>query len=304
MNTIGIDIGGTKVKAGIINHEGQILSLIEEQTNKQELMNQLLSLIERLLHNDDFKIEGIGIATAGRVDVENGSVLYATSNLPGWTGIKVKEMVEERFSIPTVVDNDANCAAYAEMEIGSAIQVENFICITIGTGVGAGIILNGNLHRGKNGGAGEIGHMVLIPNGRQCNCGKRGCWEQYVSGTALTLDIKEESTFLNQTILPENIFKHAYDSNPIAVKIVERFIDNLAVGIASLQDILDLDCFVLGGGVIDSSPYWWDQLVNKLKTITNQSLIIRKAKLKNNAGMLGAALMACTYATMKLKVKG
>jgi glucokinase len=290
--TIGIDLGGTKVKAGIINQDGQILTLIEEQTNKQELMNQLLSLIKRLLHNNEFNIEGIGIATAGRVNVENGSILYATSNLPGWTGIKVKERVEELFSIPTVVDNDANCAAYAEMELGLVKQVNNFICITLGTGVGAGIILNGELHRGKNGGAGDIGHMILIPNGRPCNCGKKGCWEQYVSGTALKLDINEDSPFLNRTILPENIFKLACESNPIAVKIVERFIDNLAVGIISLQNILDLDCFVLGGGVIDSSPYWWNQLVNKLKMITNQPLMVRKTELRNNAGMLGAALMA------------
>jgi glucokinase len=178
------------------------------------------------------------------------------------------------------------------MELGSVNQVNNFICITLGTGVGAGIILNGELHRGKNGGAGDIGHMILIPNGRPCNCGKKGCWEQYVSGTALTLDINEENAFLNHTILPENIFKLACESNPIAVKIVERFIDNLAVGITSLQNILDLDCFVLGGGVMDSSPYWWNQLVNKLKMITNQPLMVRKTELRNDAGMLGAALMA------------
>jgi glucokinase len=299
LNTIGVDIGGTKVKAGIIDQDGRLLSHVEEKTNKQDLKTQLLSLIECLLKQRTCEIEGIGIATAGRVNVEKGLIHYATSNLPGWTGTRVRELVEERFQLPAVVDNDANCAAYAEMEIGSATQAQHFICITLGTGIGAGIILNGELHRGENGGAGEIGHMIFVPNGRPCNCGKKGCWEQYVSGTALSLDIKEQGALLKQNIRPDELFKLANENHPIAVQIVDRFITNLAIGVVSLQNVLDVNCFVVGGGVINSSQYWWNELLTKLKAVTDQPPIVRKAMLKNDAGMLGAALMARKYATIQ-----
>lgn len=298
MNTIGIDIGGTKVKAGIVNQTGHILTMMEEHTNKQNLMNQLFSLIERLLLHEDLLIQAIGIGTAGKVDPREGSIMYATSNLPGWTGTKVKELVEERFQLPVIVDNDANCAAYAEKEAGAAGNLENFICITLGTGVGAGIILNGEVYRGSKGGAGEVGHMIFYPEGRPCNCGKKGCWEQYVSGSALKLDIKE-AAFVNQSLLPGEVFQLSMENQPIAIQIVDRFITNLAVGIVSLQNILDLDCFVIGGGVINSSPYWWNHFLTKLKSITQDPPIVRQAMLKNDAGMLGAAFLAKRYTAIQ-----
>lgn len=299
MNTIGVDIGGTKVKAGIIDQAGQLLTHIEEKTNKQDLKTQLLSVIECLLKQGPYEVHGIGIATAGRVNVEKGLIHYATSNLPGWTGTRVRELVEERFGLPAVVDNDANLAAYAEMEIGSATLDRDFILITLGTGIGAGIIINGRLHRGENGGAGEIGHMVFMPGGRLCNCGKRGCWEQYVSGTALSLDIKEQGGLLMVNVRPDELFKLANENHPIAVQIVDRYLTNLAIGMVSLQNILGIDCFVIGGGVINSSQYWWKQLLTNLNEVTDRPPLVRKAMLRNDAGMLGAALMARKNATNK-----
>lgn len=299
MNTIGVDIGGTKVKAGIVDQDGHLLTHIEEKTNKQDLKTQLLSMIECLLKQGHCEIQAIGIATAGRVNVEEGLIHFATSNLPGWTGTRVRELVEERFGLPAVVDNDANCAAYAEMEIGSATQDRHSICITLGTGIGAGIIIDGKLHRGENGGAGEIGHMVFEPGGRLCNCGKRGCWEQYVSGTALSLDIKEQGGLLKGNIRPDELFKLANENHPIAVPIIDRYITNLAIGMVSLQNTLGIDCFVIGGGVINSSQYWWKQLLTNLNEVTDQPPVVRKAMLKNDAGMLGAALMARENATNK-----
>ncbi|KKK39884.1 hypothetical protein WQ57_00965 [Mesobacillus campisalis] len=298
MNTVGVDIGGTKVKAGIVDPQGQILNLIEEPTNKRDLAGQLFSLIERQVSIKEWNIEGIGIGTAGRVDAA-GAIHYATANLPGWMGTKVKQLVKERFHLPTVVDNDANCAAYAEMELGSAKQERNFICITIGTGVGAGIMINGELFHGVNGGAGEIGHMIYIPGGRPCGCGKKGCWEQYVSGTALALDINEHNELAHKNIRPEDLFELAAGKDPCAMEVVARFIKNLAVGIVSLQNILDLHFFVIGGGVIHSSHHWWELLVKELQSITDQPPVARKALLKNDAGMLGAALLARNIPVLK-----
>lgn len=295
MNTLGIDIGGTKIKAGIVDQAGQVLTVIQEQTNIKDLMGQLFSTIERLSLNENISFDAIGIGSAGQVNVKDGSILSATANLPGWAGTKVKQQIEERFHLPAIIDNDANCAAYAEMEIGAAINLENFICITLGTGVGAGIILNKQLYHGSNGGAGEVGHMIYLPEGRPCNCGKRGCWEQYVSGSALRLDIKE-AAFADQNLNPEELFKLAKENHPIAGQILERFITNLAVGIVSIQNILDLDSFIVGGGVINSSPYWWALFLAKLNTITSQPPNVRIAMLKNDAGMLGAAFLARKYA--------
>lgn len=298
MNTLGIDIGGTKVKAGIVDQAGQILTMIQEKTNLQDLMGQLFSIIERLSLNENISFGAIGIGTAGQVNVTDGSILSATANLPGWAGTKVKHQIEERFHLPTVIDNDANCAAYAEMEAGAAVNMGNFMCITLGTGVGAGIIINKELYHGSKGGAGEVGHMIFLPDGRPCNCGKRGCWEQYVSGSALRLDIKE-AAFADQGLHPEEVFKLAKENQPIAVQIVDRFITNLAVGIVSLQNILDLDSFIVGGGVINSSPYWWNLFLSKLNTVAGQPPSVRIAMLKNDAGMLGAAFLARKYAKIQ-----
>ncbi|WP_251552210.1 ROK family protein [Neobacillus muris] len=303
MHTIGVDIGGTKVKAGIVNHGGTITTHLEEQTNKLNLMNQVFDLIGQLL-NGNLKIAGIGIATAGRVNVGKGTIHYATSNLPGWAGTRVKEQIEERFQLPAIVDNDANCAAFAEMEVGAAKKVKNLICITLGTGVGAGIILNGQLHRGEIGGAGEIGHMIYMPNGRPCNCGKKGCWEQYVSGTALEMDIKEYGGSFAENLRPKELFRLANEGHPAAIQIVDRFLANLANGMVSLQSILDVECFVMGGGVIQSSHYWWDFFIRKLQAITDQPLLVRKARLENDAGMIGAGLMARKYVSIADRRKG
>ncbi len=284
------------MKAGLINQEGGVLALLEEKTDKENLLGQVISIIDRLI-GDKKEIKGIGIGTAGRVNAETGSIHFATANLPGWEGTEVKKLIEGRFNLPTVVDNDANTAAFAEMELGSALNEKNFMCITLGTGVGAGLILNGEVHHGRNGGAGEVGHMIFMPNGRPCNCGKNGCWEQYVSGTALSLDIKD-SALGNQNIGPVELFKLADEQNPIASIIVDRFITNLAIGIVSLQSILDLECFVVGGGVISSSDTWWNSFLTKLDGMAEQPISVKKAMLKNDAGMLGAALMAGRYAAV------
>lgn len=254
----------------------------------------MLELIEQLLNEQD-AIKGIGVATAGRVDFARGVIHYATDHLPNWTGVRVKELLETRFHLPACVDNDANCAAYAEMKIGSGRFYTNFICITLGTGVGSGLILNRDLYRGKLGGAGEVGHMTLVPDGRRCNCGRYGCFEQYVSGTALTLDIENDDHLKKLQITPKELFQLAYENQIQAKEIVSRFINNLAIGIQSLQNILDVDGFILGGGVTDSSQYWWDLFDEKLNKNSVTPIQIKKAGLKNDAGMIGAALMVQDY---------
>lgn len=291
---IGVDIGGTKIKAGIITPNGKVCKAIEEKTNRNHLVRQMLVLIEQLL-NEQENIKGIGVATAGRVDFASGVIQYATDHLPNWTGVKVKDLIESRFHMLACVDNDANCAAYGEMKMGSGRSFSSFICITLGTGVGSGIVINGELYRGKHGGAGEVGHMTLIPNGRPCNCGRSGCFEQYVSGSALIKDIEDDEQLKEMKVTPVEVFRLAQENHDSAKKIVNRFIDHLTIGLKSLQNILDVDGLILGGGVINSSQYWWDPFVEKMNKNSISPIQIKRAELKNDAGMIGAALMVQDY---------
>ncbi|HEY0826579.1 MAG TPA: ROK family protein [Bacilli bacterium] len=291
MAVIGVDVGGTKVKAGIINRSGEIGSLIQENTDKASTMEQIINMIRKLQFlNPD--IEAIGIGTAGRVDYEKGAIYYATSNLPGWTGTPVKDILQKEFNRPIVVDNDGNTAAYAEGCVGAAMYLENYICITLGTGVGAGMVVDGSLVRGTMGGAGEVGHMILFPNGKSCNCGKRGCWEQYVSGTALQQIIDNDVDLSILANNPENLFKLSRQTESWKIrKVVDDYIFHLAVGLTNLQRIFEPDCIVIGGGILDSSFAWWDKLATEV-TNYESSIRIEKAQLKNNAGLIGAGLLA------------
>ncbi|MGD6876114.1 ROK family protein [Bacillus infantis] len=292
MYTIGVDIGGTKVKAGIFGENGKIHQLIEEPTYKINIVEQLIHNIHKLCSNFQQQINAIGIATAGRVNFEEGYIFLATSNLPNWTGTKVKEIVEREFNIPTFVDNDANCAAIAEVTAGAARDCKNVACITLGTGVGAGIFLNGQLVRGTQGGAGEFGHMILVPGGKKCSCGKKGCWEQYVSGNALQEEVSNNSKLSSFGCNPKTLFTLAHSGNPDASRIIDKFTDDLATGIMSIQNVLDLECYVIGGGLIDSSELWWDQFIYRLKMLAGDAPMLKRAFFKNNAGMYGSSLLA------------
>lgn len=194
---IGIDIGGTGIKGGLVDHNGELLDFQECSTPVAEggsaIMNSVRDMIVRLekgLSQYASELQGVGIGTAGRVDYRKGKVLFATENLPGWTGMEIKSVLEQSLSVPVVVDNDVNVAALGEACLGSGIateqgKVEHLLFVALGTGVGGAYLHEGALIRGFRGGAAEIGHLILHPDGLPCNCGQKGCLEQYVSGTAL-----------------------------------------------------------------------------------------------------------------------
>jgi glucokinase len=288
VTVIGVDIGGTKVKAGVISSGGQILQTVVRKTIKNDVMNQITEMITELNSTSTDDILAIGVGTAGRVDVAAGSIIGATSNLENWTGTPVKQILEREFSVPVAVDNDANAAAIAEGEYGAAIGYENFVCITLGTGVGAGAVIDGHLARGHKGGAGEVGHMVLHPNGHPCNCGRKGCFEQYVSGNALQRRIEEKTDGMS----PGSLFELASGGHPIAMGIVNQFIENLVLGLMNVHAVLDPELIVLGGGVVESSDFWWSAFLEKLQTEQVVQFNAAKAHFNNDAGMMGAAAMA------------
>ncbi len=283
MNVLGVDIGGTKIRLSVINEEGTIVADKRVPTTfplYELLEKEVLTMIEQ--HSS---IKAIGVGTAGFVDTEQGKILFMGETLPGWTGTEVKKQLQQATGLPVSVNNDANCASLAEAKIGAGQDYDRMVCMTLGTGLGGGIVMDGEIMSGPNGGAGEIGHMILYPGGKTCNCGRKGCYEQYISGTALANRIREAGL----TIAPEELFTNK--DNPVAKKIIQSFLFDLANAIASLQACLDMEVVILGGGVSDSAEYWLDDLHAQLKPLLLHPIDIRLAQFGNEAGVLGAAML-------------
>lgn len=285
MNVLGVDIGGTKIRMGVINEEGTVL--YDERVPTQlplypYLEEQVLRILK--LHPE---IEAVGIGTHGFVDPVNGRIIYATETLPGWTGTKVKQQLEKVTGRRVEVENDANCAALVEAKLGAAKGKSRVVTLTLGTGLGGGIIWDGKiLSGGPHGGAAEVGHMILYPGGALCTCGRHGCFEQYVSGTGLRRRIAEAGIDLS----PNELFEKAA-TDPAAKQLVTEFTYDLAVVISTLQAAFDMETTVIGGGVSDSAEYWWDELIGHLELLLLHPLEVKKAQFGNDAGILGAALL-------------
>ena len=286
---LGIDIGGTKIRMGVVARDGKVVVDFVFPT-KLPLYPYLEEKIFNVLESYP-SIEGIGIGTRGMV--KNGVVIYE-KEMAGWEGTAVKSQLEKSTGIPVEINNDANCAALAEAKMGAAKEFHHVVCLTLGTGLGAGIIVEGQVMNGSEGGAGEVGHMILYPNGLLCGCGRKGCSEQYVSGTAIRRMITEANVIdpeTGQLLSPHNLFKQAANGLQSAMTIREQFITDLSLVISSLQAIFDMDCVVISGGVSDSADHWWGLLLEKVREQTLKPLIIRRAAFGNEAGMLGAAML-------------
>ncbi|NIK11460.1 ROK family protein [Alkalibacillus almallahensis] len=283
MKVLGVDIGGTKIRFGIIDEQFNV-HLDTKVPTSFPLYETLEREILTLLHNHP-EIERIGIGTHGFVDSKRGRVVYATDLLPGWSNTEVKSQLEAATNRPVAVDNDANVAALAEATLGAAKSSERSVCLTLGTGLGGGVILdNCVVSGGPHGGAAEIGHMILYPHGHPCPCGRKGCAEQYVSGTALKRRIDEAGL----PYTPETFFENIQHDEQ-AEALVKAYTSDLAVVISSLQAIFDMDTVVIGGGVSESASLWFDYLHEHLDQHLLNPIEVKTAQYENDAGMLGAA---------------
>ncbi|TAA69146.1 ROK family protein [Planococcus salinarum] len=284
-NVLGVDIGGTKIRLGIIDAAGTIL-YDERIPTKFPLYPYLEENVRRILGKFP-EVEAIGIGTHGFVDPASGSIIFSTEALPGWTGTKVKQQLEAAVGKRVEVENDANCAALAEVKFGAAKGQARVVCLTLGTGLGGGIIWDGKLlSGGPHGGAAELGHMTLYPGGALCTCGRKGCYEQYVSGTGIQRRIKEAGLAMT----PLEMFESAA-TDIRSNELLEAFTYDLAVVISSLQAAFDMESVVLGGGVSESARYWLPQLLRQLEALLLNPLDIKTAQFGNDAGILGAALL-------------
>jgi len=299
---LGIDIGGTGVKAGLVDEQGQIRHHVQTPTRASEGPSVVLDRIEQaarsVIGRANEPVAGCGVGCAGRIDHRKGVVVFASGNLPGWTGLSLGPDLSRRLALPVTVDNDVNAAAAAEGWIGAARGTADFIMLTLGTGVGGAVVIGGKLWRGARWGAGEVGHTVLYPQGLSCNCGGRGCVEQYVSAKALT---RRASTALPSGRPFRGIREVLIqaDRGPegrreAARTAVEGFTGDLALLLVNLQQSFDPQVIIIGGG-ITKLGYWWDRLVEATaREARPRSLTIRvkAAHFGPQSGVVGAARLA------------
>ncbi|MHB1405906.1 MAG: ROK family glucokinase [Desulfitobacteriaceae bacterium] len=317
---IGIDVGGTSIKMGLIDQEGHILHTQESPTPLQEGYRKVLdafnNMSEKLLQETAYhweNIVGVGIGVPAFLDLSKGIVVEAV-NL-GWYQVPLKEELERMWNVPVMVENDANAAALGEMWIGAGKGASNLICLTLGTGVGGGVIINGDIYHGVNGSAGEVGHIkVREQGGRTCNCGKQGCLETEASATAIALDALEQVGRMSAgalkeeydragTITAKSVIELANLGDSTCRAIIAKAGTVLGNALANMCYLLNPEKVVIGGGVSSAGDILFDPLVKAFQSAVlprvaeNTSIVA--AKLGNQAGMVGAAWLIykkCTRA--------
>ena len=308
--TVGIDVGGTKIAGGVVDEQGAILATARREspaTDTAAIERNIGDLVAELRGNHE--ITGVGIGAAGFVDSSRSTVLFAP-NL-AWRDEPLRKDLEALIGLPVVVENDANAAAWGEFTFGAGEDVADTLLVTVGTGVGGGIVLNGQLHRGAFGVAAEIGHMRVVPDGILCGCGNRGCWEKYASGTALVREARDQArqgSLIARSLLDRAggdveaitgplITEAARDGDSFAREQLASLGKWLGEGIASLTAVLDPAVVVIGGGVSEAGDLLLDPVRAHFKAnLTGRhyrpELEVRAALLGNKAGMIGAADLA------------
>ena len=310
--TIGVDVGGTKILAGTVTEDGVITSTARRPTSRHdaaEVLDQVADVVAELVAGSGEPIAGVGVGVAGLVDA-NRSHVYFAPNLR-WSQVPVRDVLQEATGLPVAVENDGSIAAWGEYRFGAGRGTEDMVLVTVGTGIGGGIVLGGRLFRGAHGAAGEIGHINSVPDGRACGCGRGGCWEQYASGNALVREARERAAERRSEAglllslgdgTPEGVqgpevTEAALAGDPVAREAFERVGVWLGRGLADLAAVLDPEVFVIGGGVSESG----DLLLASARTTLAEKLIgqqerpapeVRVAELANSAGVVGAADLA------------
>lgn len=290
MRILAFDIGGTFIKYGIVNERFEIEEIHKVPTEAQRGGQALIEKVIKIIEGYD-NIDRIGISTAGQVDSENGIVVYSTDNIPYYTGMTVKKLIENKTSIPTYVENDVNAAAIGEAQFGAAKGYKNFICLTYGTGIGGAIYLNGKIYKGSGSSAGELGHMIVHAGGKQCTCGGEGCYECYASAKAL---ISSVNKITKEPLDGFRIFEKENFEKPEIRSEIDKWIDEIIIGLINIIYVFNPPLIVLGGGIMNED-YIIDlidrKIYNRLMDNYRKVNIVR-AKNGNKSGLLGVAYEA------------
>ena len=314
MKYVGVDIGGTNLKAGLVDENGVLLATqkmkVASIADDDGLAWTVASLVQELAHTVNISVSdvaSVGVGVPGTVEIRSGSINY-TCNLP-LRNVPLRKLFHHYLSIPLYIENDANCAALAEFLVGAGRDSKRFVTITLGTGVGAGIVHNGKIYHGANGMAGEVGHMVIQRGGLPCPCGRHGCWEQYASATALKRMTAAALAAHPHSILAQVVaenegrvsgqsaFIAARRGDPVGQQVCDEYVDYLACGVVNVVNIFQPDTLAIGGGVSNEAE---EQLLLPVQQRVARESIpcgrdrrtrIVKAELGNQAGIIGAALL-------------
>jgi glucokinase len=309
---IGIDIGGTKVAAGLVDVDGRVLRRVRRETphrsqSPQVVEDTIAEAIEEL--RDHREAVAVGIGAAGFVDADQASVLFSPHL--SWRHEPLRDGIRRRVGLPVVVENDANAALWAEARFGAARGARDVVGVNLGTGIGGGVLVDGRLYRGRHGVAGEFGHMLVVPGGHRCECGNRGCWEQYASGNALVREARELAAARSPVahallelvdgdptrITGPLVTRAATAGDPAAQELFDDVGRWLGIGLANLAAAFDPALFVIGGGVSEAG----ELLLGPAREAFRRQLTGRgfrpeaplvRARLGNEAGLVGAADLA------------
>ena len=283
MNILAIDIGGTMIKYGLVSSDGEILSTDKIETEAEKGLENILNKIDNIFKKyKENNPVGIAVSGTGQINGMIGKVIGGNPIIPNWIGTNLVKILEEKYNLPAVLENDVNCVALGEKWIGAGKNLKNFICLTIGTGIGGGIILNNQLFRGENFVAGEFGHILI----------KKGEFEQFASTTALIRLVKEKT---GKILNGKEIFDLEKKEIVEYQEVISEWIENLTDGLSSIVYCFNPANIILGGGVIEQG----EPLINRIKNSLfkkiglqfKEKLNIIQAKLGNNAGMIGASYL-------------
>ena len=307
---VGVDLGGTSIKVGIVDKEGKIQKKVSVDTlargGPDIIIHQIEKGIDLVINDCKKEIAGIGIGSPGVVLKKKGTV-ENPPNLSNWKKVHLGKIIEKKYNINTYVENDANAAAIGELIFGAGVGIMNFIMITLGTGVGGGIIINRKIYRGETGAAGELGHITIYANGNPCNCGGFGCVETYVGSNYLIervskeLENHPESKIFEildknlEQLSPKIINEAALSGDDFAKNVILDFSRHLGYALTSAVNILDIGTIIIGGGVAGFGKILFDEVEKTVKdrvlTSHKENIKILPAKLKNEAGIKGASAL-------------
>ncbi len=311
---IGVDLGGTNIKFGIVSAKGEIIhkGLLPAQTHlgRDAILGNIIKAIEQTLalaKKNKINIGGIGVGSPGTVNLLTGKIEGSCPNLPQMLNVNLKKWLSVYFDSPIYADNDANVMALAEHKFGAAKGYRDVLCLTLGTGIGGGIILNGELFHGSDYAGAELGHMTICYEGRKCNCGGIGCLEMYASAPAIVKDTKELLLSNKKSIIhrlikgdlnlltTEIIFKAENKGDIFATEVINQACIYLGAGIASAVNLLNPQIVVVGGGVSQGGESFIRRIEKEVKRrafpSATKNLKVVKAKLGNDAGFIGAAML-------------
>jgi len=309
---IGVDLGGTNLRTAIVNSDGVILDKRKEAT---QAVDGWMKVVARLIDNIKRQLEigaqmgskvfAVGVGAPGVILVDKG-VVVKSPNFPDWNNLPLKAELEKALNIPVFIENDANAAALGEKWRGAGQNIRSMIHLTLGTGVGGGIILDNKIWHGADGMAGEIGHMTLIPDGRQCGCGNTGCLEMYASARGIVQSFREElekqklhTAEALKEVTSEKVYQAAREGDAVARRVMKDMGRMLGIGIASLINIFNPERVVIGGGVKDAWPLFigatHEEIMKRAFQVPAERTEIVPSSLGDDAGMVGAAAVALEH---------